>query len=643
MTVDPERGRGIAPRCRHLLIFMASVISCILSSADSAHAWIYPEHRDITVLSVQGLDPERHADLDRLWTEARAGHEKRLCEHAADASQGEKPPCIDWAAWPAIAGDHSCSAEGMVASVLTSDWILPVADIAAELKKNLLRAKNRSQRANYLRDSDIRLQRADQEYATRAGSNNVHFLAARQSVEQEGIDYVTQCVVEGAEPNAIAAYVWHHLSALEKAARLADPGLAPEQRATFAQAAFADEAFALHFLEDTYASGHVAGTWGDTAQRKGTHDYYNERGIETTRWKGNPIVLLGDAWMRSEDAERASAAIRTSIEQFLDAASGRSTAVAVPAGLRAVPESLNVCTFMKVPAFPVQQPGVRTLLVDVIRDTPVPGLGPGPGDFPRFRSELGPFIGLSTGAYARQVDGGFGATQTTDGTIGGLDVALRLGFGLEGVLNEAGDGLIYLDLGVRQDAASTMKISEAPSIAQGGAITAAIPSRSAYTVRLRMPFWLIPGDLLLALPVLAFSPDTYTKMAVVASNGGLIPWQSGIATPIGRFQFVLGREVGISFYGHGQQEDHLLIPSSAPGGTTLIKLRSVSFDFPVLEYRPFRSFSLDQSSSLIAQLYFGFESSQTVSPIVPAGAPEPDMKRIWYTGIRMAFDWRNYF
>jgi hypothetical protein len=132
-------------------------------------------------------------------------------------------------------------------------------------------------------------------------------------------------------------------------------------------------------------------------------------------------------------------------------------------------------------------------------------------------------------------------------------------------------------------------------------------------------------------------------MAVVASNGGLIPWQSGIATPIGRFQFVLGREIGISFYGHGQQEDHLLIPSSAPGGTTLIKLRSVSFDFPVLEYRPFRSFSLDQSSSLLAQLYFGFESSQPVSSISPAGAPEPDMKRIWYTGIRIAFDWRNYF
>jgi hypothetical protein len=82
-----------------------------------------------------------------------------------------------------------------------------------------------------------------------------------------------------------------------------------------------------------------------------------------------------------------------------------------------------------------------------------------------------------------------------------------------------------------------------------GAITAAIPSRSVLTARLRMPFWLLPGDLLLALPLLALAPDTYAKMAVVAANGGLIPWQAGIAPPLGRCQFVLGREVGVALYG----------------------------------------------------------------------------------------------
>ena len=54
-----------------------------------------------------------------------------------------------------------------------------------------------------------------------------------------------------------------------------------------------------------------------------------------------------------------------------------------------------------------------------------------------------------------------------------------------------------------------MKITNDPRLAEGrGAITAAIPSRSALTARLRMPFWLIPGDLLLALPLLALEPET---------------------------------------------------------------------------------------------------------------------------------------
>lgn len=175
------------------------------------------------------------------------------------------------------------------------------------------------------------------------------------------------------------------------------------------------------------------------------------------------------------------------------------------------------------------------LFRDVIQDVPVPGLGPGAGSLPRFRAEMGPFLGISAAAYAKGVNGGFGKKQTTPGAIGGLEAAVRFGLGLEGVMNEAGDGLVFLDLGMRLDSASTMKITDAPAVAQYGAIGSAIPSRNAYTARLRMPFWLVPGDLLLALPVLAISPDTYAKMAVEAANGGLIPWQSGIATPVGRF------------------------------------------------------------------------------------------------------------
>ncbi len=631
---------------KRLVVWSFAFLSFLFLFAGTSSAWLYPEHRDITVLAVLKLDPERRAILDRLWAEARSGHEGRLCEQEADPAQAEKPSCIDWAAWPAIAGDHSCSAESMVQTVLNTEWILKVADIAAKLKRDVARAKDRSQRINALRDSDLRLQRADQEYATRAGSNNVHFLLTRMSADVEGADYVIRCLSEGAELNALGAYAWYHVSALEKASQLSRESLSPEQYSALSLAALADEAFALHFLEDTYAAGHVAGTWGNASQRKGTHDYYNEHGMEAMRWQGGSIVLMGDAWMRPEDAERAAETARTSLEQILDAASGRGLAAKlqyIPYGEALAPDTFNVCKVEKMPRRTAPS-GIRPLFAEVIGEVPVPGLGPGPGSLPRFRAELGPFIGLSMAGNVRWVDGGFGTTQTTSGAIGGLEAAVRLGLGLEGVLGEAGDGLIFLDLGIRLDSSSSMKIDKSEAAASGGGITAAIPSRWAFATRVRMPFWLIPGDLLLALPTLApISLETYSKMAVVASNGGLIPWQAGIATPLGRFQFILGREVGFTFYGYGKTEDRLIVPSGASGtGATLIGLKSISFDFPLVEYRPFRTFSLNQSSSLVFQLYGGFEVPLSVSVVRPIGAQKPSLETIWHFGLRLAFDWRHY-
>ncbi len=242
-----------------------------------ARAWVYPEHRDIAVLGVKTLDPERSTLFDRLWTEARAGHEQRLCPQGADSAQGVAPACIDWAAFSAIAGDHSCSSRNMLDNVLVTDWILQVADISAQLKVDLgrvavtarpdlnVRDKNllgdlqrlvedeaqRAERVNALRTADTRLQRADAEYATRAGSNNAHFLIPRPRTDTSPQDYGLLALRPGSELNAIGVYTWFHLSALQKATRLATEALAPAERQALARAMLADEAFALHFLEDT--------------------------------------------------------------------------------------------------------------------------------------------------------------------------------------------------------------------------------------------------------------------------------------------------------------------------------------------------------------------------------------------------------
>ena len=96
------------------LLLLALGLAC---ATGPAFAWVYPEHRDIAVLGVESLDPERKALFDRLWAEARIDHEKRLCEQGADTAQGVMPECIDWAAMSAIAGDHSCSSKQLLDTV----------------------------------------------------------------------------------------------------------------------------------------------------------------------------------------------------------------------------------------------------------------------------------------------------------------------------------------------------------------------------------------------------------------------------------------------------------------------------------------------------------------------------------------------
>src|SRR5215470_3916277 len=96
-------------------------------------AWLYPEHRSITLVAIKMLEPEQRSQLEELWSEARRGHENRLCAQMADSNQGPRPGCIDYAAWPAIAGDHSCSAQEMLHDVLVAPWMRKVAAIGATL------------------------------------------------------------------------------------------------------------------------------------------------------------------------------------------------------------------------------------------------------------------------------------------------------------------------------------------------------------------------------------------------------------------------------------------------------------------------------------------------------------------------------
>jgi len=639
----------------------------LMSIAAPVLAWVYPEHRDITVLSVVSLDAERRAIFESLWREARSGREERLCEKAADAGQGLMPDCIDWAAMPAIGGDHSCSAREMLETVSNDKWILSVARIAAELKVDLSRIESaptaqsvsagfleseaiRARRVNALQVADTHLLRADPDYATRAGSNNAHFLLARPRTDFSAKEYIELTLRDGSEINAVGVFEWYHLSALQKATRLARETLSAEERSSLVMAMLVDEAFALHFLEDIYAAGHVAGTWGDVSQRRGTHDYYNQHGLEVVTWGGGSTtaVLMGDAHMRPEDAERVAEAVRTSLEALIDTAAARPMQTILPHAPQAPsePDAFDVCKASTLPQRPAglhSTPEAVQLSIDVLQATPVPGLGEGLGAMPRFRAEVGPFIGVAGSLDTRFVDGGFTGLEEGNGFVAGADLSLRAGLGVNGVLGEAGDGLVFLSLGYRGDSPSTNDFTDTLVAQRGGTLSAAIPARSGYSARLRMPFYLVPGDLLLLAPLHFVVPRTYQHIAVTAANGGRIPWQVGLATRFGRFQFVLGREIGVAFYGV-HNNDRLLAPgTSADADIRVIRFRSTYLDLPVLEYRPYRSFDTTQTSELTLELYAGMDIPRGGDVIAPPGAPRVDLERTYSIGVRAVFDWRHYF
>jgi hypothetical protein len=156
-----------------------------------------------------------------------------------------------------------------------------------------------------------------------------------------------------------------------------------------------------------------------------------------------------------------------------------------------------------------------------------------------------------------------------------------------------------------------------------------------------MPFYLIPGDLLLLAPLYFIAPERYEAMAVTGANGGLIPWQSGFSTGFGRFQFVLGRELGVTFYGLNG-EDRVIAPGVAGGPARVVKYKSTAFDVPILEYRAYRFFSSNQSSALLFQVYAARDVPRSASVVSPPGAPNVELHDVWSVGIRLMLNWRYY-
>lgn len=622
--------------CNYRFKLIISFLIISFAFVFSASAWVYPEHRRISILAIQQLSKEQQQLLHQIWQEIRKGNESRLSEQVHNLTQPNPISQLDFVAWPAIAGDHSCSPNNMLETILRSKWILKVATIGEELEQSISKVKNNSQLINIIRKSDMHLMRADNAYVTRAGANSVHFLLPRQSVNITGQSYFMESVAPGAPLNAMGAYAYYHQQALDKAKLLASQPNSYANRKELLLAILADEAFAIHFLQDAFAAGHIAGSWGNASQQKGTHDYYNEHGLAVDTWDGKKQVVFGDAYLKKEDAILAAKTVATSLSQLLESITSSKLTQPIQSSINA--DTFNICSNVFMP----NQQYDLTRLNEIFKTTLIPGLKNGTGALPRFRAEIGSFIGISTSLIGNSLAGGFAQDQKTLGGMAGIEGNIRFGIGLNGVLNQSGDGQAFIQFGWRQDGASSNNIINSnPSVLASNSITSAIPARAGYNLRIRIPFYLIPGDLLLAIPALLFiSPKSLSKMGVAAVNGGLIPWQTGISTKIGRFQMVLGREVGITLYGLRSPRDYILVPNTT--NSVAVEYRSTKLEFPFLEYRPSRKFSQDQTSSLLVQLSGGVDIPNKAKTIFPIGEPTPILKPIWFTSIRLMFNWRHY-
>ncbi len=600
-------------------------------------AWTYPEHRDISAAALERLNPARQDVVARMWTTATGGGAgmKNACGTPLGGYDGS---CLDLASWPAIAGDHSCSPENLRKDVVGSAWIMDVSRVAADLRRDLATARNENLRLDAWALSNLRLEQVDRDYSNRAAANSAHFLLPR--TEDELGAYIARAVSTTTEPNAMGLFLHYHLSALGLAARWREN---PDDAVLAAQA-LATESFALHFIEDSFSAGHVAGSWGSVAERKGTHDYYCEAGLDGSTWAGTLQTLKGDAHMRPEDLERTARLVSDAWAQLADAALGRGAPSRVgkevdPAMAAAAP-SVDICVATRQPVTVVPE-DTDKLRDEVVKQTPVPTRPSNEIHLPHFRQEIGPFIGFAASLSGGGARGGYEVSGEIARGYGQAEIGFRFGVGLEAVTGSSGAGLAFLQVGVvyQSDQAAVCTSSCDPTLSNYG--IPRVGARNGLGTRIHLPFWLIPGDLLIAGPIVYLvDKQALKQMGIIAASGGLLGWQRTLNTGAGAFQFILGREVGVALFGYGS---HGLYGYTGSNGTvSQYTYRSWQLDLPIVEYRPFRTFATNQALTVALQLGFGLDFPNNAHLTNPPGVPGPDLGTGWMIYLRFAFDARYY-
>jgi hypothetical protein len=484
-------------------------------------------------------------------------------------------------------------------------WLRDVIEVGNVTERRLSEAGSFSARINAWSRSNLLLERADNEYAARATSNAGHFVPTSppgQSLD----DYLVQSLKKDEPLNAVGLYVVYHLAALRYAAAYATE--APASRARFAKLALFSEAFALHFLEDSFSSGHTVGTWGGPAMMKGTHDEYSIHGVPSRSWSGQAYSPHGDAHMTPDDLRRTRGAVATSLAEVTRVVTDPTLRAAVVTSFRIENADyvweFDSCKRTEL-GFAVPPETTLRFARDVWVQTVMPMPGEAHAHMPRFRAEIGPYFAFGAGTDGAATWGGYFTEHPS--TVRANANALLfagLGIGLEGAIGISSDGLIELGVGWNFATGQYEPGCEDCGVEERSSWPARVPTRSALFFHYRAPYWLIPGDLVLVAPVLLLVDfNAYKSMAIMSANGGVLGLQPIILTSIGTFQFVLGRELNVLLF--NDDAPVLAFNGGDPdvaSNYSVFEVNSVKIDVPVVTYQPFRSFSNTLTSALGVQL-----------------------------------------
>jgi hypothetical protein len=504
--------------------------------ADVANAWVFSEHTEITKRALKLVNQSALAESWRRAHDPR----KRTCADPHLALGDE--PCFGFAILPSLAGDHACNPSELAAIVAKAVWAVELACEGQRGGLALAAAKNDAlARENVRRGMNITFHDLDPKYYERAAAAGGHFQLEREVYEYDGAPpslerYLEHVLATGQTTNATALYANYHARALlvGRQARFRferrDSGAAELTRR-----AFFTEAVALHFLQDGFSAGHVVGARGSASYRIGTHDYYSRRGFDARTWGGSSYHARGDAFLSPEDLQFAADATAQSVEQLLRVLTGASLDPELDRDIRPVPAhgEFDSCSEGHVP------PGIdglssAALVTAIVENQPIPSRRE--PEFPRFRSEVGGFLG---GAVT--FDGGAGSM----GGVMAARAGIRAGGGFSAITTRHMDNQIFVEAAV---AARRMDADD----------------QVAYAFRAHVPFYVVPFDGIAAFVLGAFFPSSsfFGKWASEAANGGLLGlWRVARLSENTTLQFSLLRDASLLWHrGHEDPNLQLFLP-----------------------------------------------------------------------------------